>query len=990
MLAGAQSLTAAPQHIDTNAHLQGLTGIATSTTVVRDGFYIAGDGGAATYTLSATNCAAPDNATQVQPAFPTVGCWILQAPIPTDVRVWGAHCDVTAFQGSANWDPNKGTAGALVVNGPVPPYVTGGIQPIYIAMSQLGGPTLWKTTTDAVWATRWSTLPAAGANYSPSDLISFYGDSSAGVYSQQVAITVDTVKSVTVGSVTTNGVIDKWHFLWGGLYKASSPPVGSATGGALAQDDAHSYCANGCGAMGTAAGALLLPTWSGWSVLDKQNILSGGTTYVVGDKISLKLLVSGSTVLREPTLIVEKVSATTGAIQGFDWLDYGSLSQLAADPTTLIQDTTTSAHGTGFQLNPVAWTRGPFVTTVTSIVPQGGSSMKTNVYLADTPPFYTELPVPGFTGTTPVQYVYLGHDDGAAINNALKAGNPSAVHLPGRCGTTTEVDLPQDAAATSVNPALVGDNFLSTGLYAFGSNAATRSGAPLTSRVLYKGLANAYGGGFRNMTIEGLGIPEGYGYYGLYQGPVGSRFTIPSTSVYVGPPYTSPGQVIPTWGDAVELDAGKYLRVTDVYIEDGGIGSGNSIYQCGLDEAFPEVAFPSPAGGVGNSVISDSRFDSNSTISGATNPDFSLRLGNSCHDTVYQSLTAYDGTKADVLEYNGNLFSKIHINSDAANSNTGLVSTKLVWDSVSPLAGVADYGFYALGNTSLSQTQCDIANLACVHLAGNLANASHNPGQVTDTQMKCGALTSVPPNYYAVQLSTGAVNTTISGTAASNQCSVPGSQLINLEGSIDSTVSICNNSNATVVLCGPAYVGFTLGQLYTQPATTFDTITTPTTSNPPPVGRLYATPFISPSGGTITKVSIYVNTTGTASGCRMGIYASSAGVPNVLLVDAGSAPVTTTGMQTITLTQGVLLLPNTLYFLAVGCDNPVTLQATSATGNLAGVLAGYTLPTSTAPLVNTAVYKSGYVSGPLPSPFGNVKYGPAGSNYDAPNVYVQP
>ncbi|QYA14939.1 MULTISPECIES: hypothetical protein [unclassified Rhizobium] len=78
--------------VQTNAALQStsISGLAVGTTIVRSGFYAAGDGGAATYTLSASNCTGPDNGAKVQPSSGT-GCWMLQPSTITDIRIWGAQ-----------------------------------------------------------------------------------------------------------------------------------------------------------------------------------------------------------------------------------------------------------------------------------------------------------------------------------------------------------------------------------------------------------------------------------------------------------------------------------------------------------------------------------------------------------------------------------------------------------------------------------------------------------------------------------------------------------------------------------------------------------------------------------------------------------------------------------------------------------------------------------------------------------------------------------
>ena len=316
-----------------------------------------------------------------------------------------------------------------------------------------------------------------------------------------------------------------------------------------------------------------------------------------------------------------------------------------------------------------------------------------------------------------MQSFYYAHDDSTLINNALGAKPASALVIPARCGTTKLLNLSQDSSANSANPALVGSNLESSGLYAFASDPASRAAKPVLSSVLYGGLFNTdlphphttliltQGGGFRNLRVEGFGIPEGYGYYGMAQG-----VTMIATG-YVGPAWNQVPNNIPTAGTAVEIDSAKLMRIENVHISDGGMGPGNAAFQCGLDESDPTNAI---GGDVANIVFTDSRLDSNPLFfAGASNSDVALRLGNSCHDSVYRNITAYDGAKADVMLHNGNLFGQIHVGSSAVNTaapNGGL--PLITWGTIGAtfgLAGVADYGVYATGNTSLSQTRCDIA-----------------------------------------------------------------------------------------------------------------------------------------------------------------------------------------------------------------------------------------------------------------------------------------
>ena len=83
--------------VSTNAELAALS-LAAGSTVYRAGFYASGDGGAATYTYSASACplnsGVGDNGSQV--ASSGGGCWIADFnAIPASVRQWGAYGDCT-------------------------------------------------------------------------------------------------------------------------------------------------------------------------------------------------------------------------------------------------------------------------------------------------------------------------------------------------------------------------------------------------------------------------------------------------------------------------------------------------------------------------------------------------------------------------------------------------------------------------------------------------------------------------------------------------------------------------------------------------------------------------------------------------------------------------------------------------------------------------------------------------------------------------------
>jgi hypothetical protein len=79
--------------VPSNAALKAIAAPPTGAVVYRAGFYLAGDGGAATYAYSTSGCSintgAGDNGSQVQPTIGG-GCWNKQPQSATDLRVWGA------------------------------------------------------------------------------------------------------------------------------------------------------------------------------------------------------------------------------------------------------------------------------------------------------------------------------------------------------------------------------------------------------------------------------------------------------------------------------------------------------------------------------------------------------------------------------------------------------------------------------------------------------------------------------------------------------------------------------------------------------------------------------------------------------------------------------------------------------------------------------------------------------------------------------------
>jgi hypothetical protein len=246
------------------------------------------------------------------------------------------------------------------------------------------------------------------------------------------------------------------------------------------------------------------------------------------------------------------------------------------------------------------------------------------------------------------------------------------------------------------------------------------------------------------------------------------------------------------------------------------------------------------------------------------------------------------------------------------------------------------------------------------------ARREHRRGTARGIADRRCAFTNVPTGYTGVELGAGVVDTSVSGTASAGKCNVPPLQLIVLDdptNTASATVSLCNNSNALVAGCTGYQGPFAAGQFYTQPAVSY--VNVMVTAN-----TLYAVPFLSPaSGGPITKLGIDV-TTGPAT-CRVGVYGASNGQPNALIADGGTLSGTGAGTLTTsgTFSAPVQLAPQTLYFLAVGCNGAPTLKgANSGGGALSEPLTGVPNYNANATRI---IASWTFTSGGLPTLFGS-------------------
>ena len=135
------------------------------------------------------------------------------------------------------------------------------------------------------------------------------------------------------------------------------------------------------------------------------------------------------------------------------------------------------------------------------------------------------------------------------------------------------------------------------------------------------------------------------------------------------------------------------------------------------------------------------------------------------------------------------------------------------------------------------------------------------------------------------------------------------------------------------------------------------------------LGDMYLTPFRVVKTTTYTKIAVRI-TTGASTGraARLGIYTSSSGLPNSLVVDAGAVSGATTGSKSITINE--TLTPG-IYWLAAAMQGPsggLTFRSASGANGCVGpyVVAG---PLSTGVNQNpiSGFYIAGTVTGALPS-----------------------
>jgi hypothetical protein len=171
-------------------YLDSITALA--GTIVSSGFVVAagynqpGDGGGGMLLPTGSTICTPDNGIVFTDGAIPHNCFVRADPT-FSVREWGALCDEAVVNPpggalTASWDPGFATGnGTLSVPTQLvssPPQAGQ-----FIAISQVGSPTLFGTSLPAVSLTRFSTLSNTGSLYSAGNLVSFAG----GSFSQQAA-----------------------------------------------------------------------------------------------------------------------------------------------------------------------------------------------------------------------------------------------------------------------------------------------------------------------------------------------------------------------------------------------------------------------------------------------------------------------------------------------------------------------------------------------------------------------------------------------------------------------------------------------------------------------------------------------------------------------------------------------------------------------------------------------------------------------------------
>ena len=132
----------------------------------------------------------------------------------------------------------------------------------------------------------------------------------------------------------------------------------------------------------------------------------------------------------------------------------------------------------------------------------------------------------------------------------------------------------------------------------------------------------------------------------------------------------------------------------------------------------------------------------------------------------------------------------------------------------------------------------------------------------------------------------------------------------------------------------------------------------------PSEAQLWFTHMPFPKSGTLTGIGVHVQTNATAGGLlRLGLYSSTGGVPDSLLVDAGTVDVTTTGFKSLSISLAVT--PSYGFFGCAWQGGPGTRAGVNGGSGNTFIVPG--LSTSSPDGNLSAAFFQNSVSGSLPS-----------------------
>ncbi len=123
---------------------------------------------------------------------------------------------------------------------------------------------------------------------------------------------------------------------------------------------------------------------------------------------------------------------------------------------------------------------------------------------------------------------------------------------------------------------------------------------------------------------------------------------------------------------------------------------------------------------------------------------------------------------------------------------------------------------------------------------------------------------------------------------------------------------------------------------------------------------IYVVPFIVPNTGTYTRISVHVQAAGS-NNMRLGIYSDTNGVPNALVLDAGTVSVASTGQKNITISQSLSAGVYWLAFLAQSGGTSIFAAPAAGVNNILG------MSDSSTPI---GALRRSFTYGALPNPFG--------------------